>query len=367
MAKDNNRFQLFGAGICLMLLLAGCNAKMEENQVTAKPAVGQAAAAPPQAATDIPLPLATPVAATTKKVPATAAVVEVNGSKFTRAQFDGEMKKKLNSLQERMPAERLQQLQPELKKQVIDDFVVRTLLSQEVKRLKITATEGEVKEHIDRVKSSLPPGANFEDLLKKNELTPEKFREEITLGVKVDKLVKTQPLAKNKPSEKEITKYYQDNKDKFKSPETVHARHLLISKNAGDDEKVKAEKKLKVEALRKQLLEGADFAELAAKNSDCPSKSNGGDLGTFPRGQMVKPFEDAAFTQKLQAIGPIVETDFGYHIIQVLERSDAKVITLDKKIKEEIGLFLQQQKRQDAFTDLVKKLKAKATIIVAGQ
>jgi parvulin-like peptidyl-prolyl isomerase len=82
---------------------------------------------------------------------------------------------------------------------------------------------------------------------------------------------------------------------------------------------------------------------------------------------MVKPFEEAAFAQKVNAIGPVVETDFGYHIIQVLAHNEAKVMSLDKKIKDEIGNFLQQQKRQEAFTEMLKKLRAKATIIVSGQ
>jgi len=147
----------------------------------------------------------------------------------------------------------------------------------------------------------------------------------------------------------------------------VHARHILVSKNPGDDDKTKTGKKAKAEMLRKQLLQGVDFADLAAKNSDCPSKSSGGDLGTFSRGQMVKPFEDAAFNQKVKVIGPVVETDFGYHIIQVMEHNDAKIIGFDNKIKGEIASFLQQQKRQDIFAEILKKLRAKATIIVQGK
>ena len=306
-------------------------------------------------------------AATATPATSSGAMAEVNGVKFTKSQFNAEMKRKLAIIKEQVPADRLQKLMPEIKKQILDDFIIRTLLSQEVKRLKINASESEIKEATERVKAGLPPGATLDDLLKKNDISKDKFREEVTLGVQINKLVLSQPLAVAKPTDKEITKYYQDNKDKFKAPETVHARHILIAKKPGDDEKAKAEKKAKAETVRKQLLDGGDFADLAAKNSDDPSKSSGGDLGSFSRGQMVKPFEEAAFTQKVNAIGPVVETEFGYHIVQVLAHNEAKVISLDKKIKEEVGNFLQQQKRQEAFTEMLKKLRAKATIIVSGQ
>jgi parvulin-like peptidyl-prolyl isomerase len=99
----------------------------------------------------------------------------------------------------------------------------------------------------------------------------------------------------------------------------VSARHILLAtRNMGDA--AKAAKRNIAERIRKQLIDGADFADMAAKHSDCPSKQKGGDLGTFNRGQMVKTFEDAAFNQKKNTIGPVVETKFGYHIIQVIER-----------------------------------------------
>jgi parvulin-like peptidyl-prolyl isomerase len=101
---------------------------------------------------------------------------------------------------------------------------------------------------------------------------------------------------------------------------TVRARHILVAAapNVGDAARV--ESKRVAGKIRKQLIDGADFADMAAKHSDCPSKRKGGDLGTFDRGRMVKAFEDAAFSQKVNAIGPVVETQFGFHIVQVLER-----------------------------------------------
>ena len=131
---------------------------------------------------------------------------------------------------------------------------------------------------------------------------------------------------KTKPTEKEISKFYADNKDKFTTPESVHVRHILVTIDAKDDEKTKAEKKAKIENLRKQIVDGADFAEIAKNNSDCPSKENGGDLGEIKKGQTVKPFEDAAFSQEINAIGPVVTTEFGHHIIQVLGHNPAKTV-----------------------------------------
>ncbi len=147
-----------------------------------------------------------------------------------------------------------------------------------------------------------------------------------------------------KPTQKEISKFYNDNRDKlFVEPESVHVRHILVAVNKGDNDKVKAEKKEKIENLRKQLLNGGDFAELARKNSDCPSKEAGGDLNFIRRGQTVKPFEDAAFSQENNAIGPVITTEYGYHIIQVLDRKPAKKIALEK-VKDKISAYLEQQK-----------------------
>ena len=150
-------------------------------------------------------------------------------------------------------------------------------------------------------------------------------------------------------------------------PESVHVRHILVAKAAGDDEKAKTEKKAKADDLRKQLLGGADFAKTALTSSDCPSKQTGGDLGTFTRGQMVKPFEDTAFSQKKGEIGPVVETDFGYHVIQVLEKNSSKTMSLDAEAKEKITAFLTQQKQQQAFDLMVKGLRDKARIVYYGQ
>ncbi len=291
-------------------------------------------------------------------------VLDVDGAKLTKDQLEAEVKKKMAAIKQQVPADRLKQVTENIRKEVINDFTVRTLLANEVNRLNINVSDSEVTEAVNRLKNSLPQGMTIEDFMTKNNINKEKMQEEIRFGIKVNKVVLSQLSGKIKPTDKEINKFYQKNKDKFKMPESVRVRHILVAKAAGDDDKVKAEKKAKAEELRKQLLAGADFSESAKKNSDCPSRQSGGDLGVFTRGDMVKPFEDAAFSQEVNAIGPIVETDFGYHIIQVLERNAPKVLALDEKMKGNISAFLVQQKQQEAFDAMIKKLRDKANIVV---
>jgi len=114
----------------------------------------------------------------------------------------------------------------------------------------------------------------------------------------------------------EITQYYAEYPDEFKSPETVTARHILFNL----PEKATAEEaeavRLKAVDVLKKINAGEDFAQLAKTHSDCPSKEKGGDLGSFTREQMVKPFSDAAFALTVGSVSEPVRTQFGWHIIK---------------------------------------------------
>ena len=224
-------------------------------------------------------------------------------------------------LKDKIPADKQKELRENVKKRLVDEFIMRTLLINEIAKRKIEVSEQEIKIATDKIKASLPPNKKLDEFLKENKIS----KEDIVLGVKVEKYVNLQTGKKAKPTQKEISKFYNDNRDKlFKAPESVHVRHILVAVNKGDNDKVKAGKKEKIENLRKQLLNGGNFAELARKNSDCPSKEAGGDLSYIRRGQTVKPFEDAAFSQEKNVIGPVITTEYGYHIIQVLDRKPAK-------------------------------------------
>jgi peptidyl-prolyl cis-trans isomerase D len=146
--------------------------------------------------------------------------------------------------------------------------------------------------------------------------------------------------AKYTPPDKEIQDYYNRYADtRFKHTEQVHARHILIMVEAGATDKEKAAAKAKALDVLKQAQAGADFTKLAAKYSDDPSnKLQGGDLGTFGRGQMIKPFEDAAFAMKPGQI-TMVETHYGFHVVKLESYQPAHSDTLAEakpKIIEEL-------------------------------
>jgi len=132
--------------------------------------------------------------------------------------------------------------------------------------------------------------------------------------------------AKIKPSiqvsDADVAADYSSNAETYRKSEEVHARHILYKAETANDSSQKA----KAEAAVRRLKGGADFAALAKAESDDPgSKANGGDLGSFPRGRMVKEFEEAAFSAKEKDIVGPVRSSFGYHVIQVLEKTGERV------------------------------------------
>jgi peptidyl-prolyl cis-trans isomerase C len=332
------------AFLLLSSTIFGCGSKDEKTAGESKPVMAPTAVPeqPPASATkDVPL-----ASASQKPDDGSGTAVEVDGVKLSKVRLEQEINEKMKALKDQIPKESQERAKGEIRKVLIDEFIVQTLLKGEISRKKAAATDKEVDEVLDAMKAQLPKGMTMDDIYKKNNLDAKKMREDIGMNIALNKLVMAELGGKVKVTDQEISDFYNKNIDQFKKPEAVHARHILVAVEKGANDKVKAEKKAKADDLRKQLVNGADFAALAAKSSDCPSKQNGGDLGFFPRGQMVKSFDDAAFAQQTNAIGPVVETQFGYHIIQVVERRSAQTIKLEGKPSSRYPLSCKTRNRK---------------------
>ncbi len=289
-------------------------------------------------------------------------VVTINGTKIYQAEIDAEIQQKLAGAEGKMPPEQLEQIRKTMQEKAVDYYITKTLLNQECAKDKITASPEEVDKALDEMRKSLPENVTFEDALKASGITLEFLKSEITFKLMVNKLFEANVKETPPPTDAEVKEFYEKNKKSFEIPESVQASHILIKSSKDEDEKVRAEKRARAEELRKQLVKGADFAKIATENSDCPSKSQGGNLGSFERGRMVKEFDDAAFSQKVMEIGPVVETNFGFHIIQVQAHTPASEKSFEE-VKAQIKTHLEQQSKNTAIRDYIEKLKSKATIV----
>lgn len=347
---------LGAGGIC------GCCPKCTPPTPAAKPAGVVPASAPetkPVAATVAPAAETVPAAvAAVSNTPATV-LVQVNDKAITQGDVDAELGDIAKMMQSRGRSdEQFAMMLPTIKPQVIDSLVVRALLADAFAKKNVTVNDDELNAEIEKIKTTLPKGKNLEEILKVNGVSDKSFREDITEQVKLSKL-----LGIGEPTEKELQTFYDQNKNRYELPETVRARHILITVSATDDAAKKAAKKAKADALRKQLVEakGANFEQLARENSDCPSKAMGGDLGEFRKGQMVPAFEAVAFSLKTNEISGVVETDFGYHVIQMTEHNSPRTVAF-AEVKPQLAAQYKGRQLQEKAVPFIQDLRDKAKI-----
>lgn len=152
----------------------------------------------------------------------------------------------------------------------------------------------------------------------------------------------------------QLRKEYQDSIDSYRTPERVNVRHILI-KTQGKPKEQAPQLKAKAEDLLKQIKSGGNFAEIAKKNSeDSGSAVKGGELGWIVRGQTVPPFEQAAFSLKPGETSGVVETEYGYHILQVEQKQDAHTQTFEEARPQ----ILMEAKKEAAAENLKKAMDA---------
>ncbi len=322
------------------------------------PAVAEepAAAAAPVAAAPAPAAAAAlePAAGQSAADPAEV-IITVNEQKVTRGDYNRETEEVTRMMKRRgVPEAQFEKMIQSFKPQIVDGLVTRALINQACADKKIAVSDEELAAKIAAFEKNLPKNLTLDGVLKQSGLTREMFENDMREQLKLEKLLQI-----GQATEEQVIAYYEENKTRFfEKPEMTHARHILISVKPTDTDEQKKEKRARAEQLLKQLREEkADFAKLAEENSDCPSKAMGGDLGEFRRGQMVKEFEEAAFSMQTNEISGVVETQFGYHIIQTLGHSEPKNLELDE-VRDRIVEALKGraiQEKAESFLDGMRK------------
>ncbi|MBI3987526.1 MAG: peptidylprolyl isomerase [Lentisphaerae bacterium] len=323
----------------------------------------------------VPPPPAVPVAATSNVAvtaaipapgPATPAVAESNATPvlvrvgdqvITQQDLDRELRQaEANMRQRGMPDRQIERNKEGLKPRILDNLAMRALIRAECDAKQIAVSDETVRKEVEQIKSKMPDPAAFEQLLQQGGLTAGQFESMIREQLRLEKLL---DLAE--PTEEQVAAIYEEKKAEFQTPETARARHILLTVAATNTVAEKAARKQEAESIRKQLAEGADFAALAREKSDCPSKAQGGDLGMFKRGQMVPPFEQAAFGLKTNELSQVVETQFGFHVIQMLEHTPERALSREEA-RERIVANLKNRMGREKMDALLKALKEKIPV-----
>lgn len=292
-----------------------------------------------------------------------AVVARCNGQDIKKEELVGRMQE----MRVQLAQTRGVQVPPsaEFYREILDGLIAHKLLLQESKDLGITISDAEAEQMMRGFKSQFPSQEVFEKQLAANKMTEADLRKKMRddPDTKVNKLIETRIATAVKVSEADARAFYDKNQQRMKTPPQVHVRHILIATSqqatAADRQKARA----KADDLLAQLKKGGDFAQLAAQNSDDPgSKMRGGDLSWVQPGQTVPPFEKAAFALKNpNDLSPVVETGYGYHIIQLLESKGAETVPFDQA-KGRLGQMLRDQKVKEALRAHVDQLKANGKV-----
>jgi peptidyl-prolyl cis-trans isomerase C len=222
----------------------------------------------------------------------------------------------------------------------------------------ITVSDEEVDQELAKLKEQVGDQARssgqdmsnqeaYEQALKQNNITEEQLREDIRENLPVQEVQK-RVAGDAEPSDEEIQNYYEKNKEaQFTTPEQRCVRHILFNK----DQKEKAKD------VKQQLENGGDFAKLAKENSQDPgSAAKGGDLGCLGKGETVPEFEQAAFgAERGEIVGP-VQTEFGYHILQVTDVKPEQTRSL-QEVESQIRSQLATEKQSEAFNKWIEEQK----------
>ena len=242
-------------------------------------------------------------------------VAEVNGGSITTADFTRELKNLPEYLKAMADT-------PEGRKEMLDTMVIRELILQQA------------------AKDGLDKSPDLEEKLKD-------LKKRLVVEAYLKKKVETE----SQVSDADLQKFYEQNKDKFKTGDQIKASHILVK-----DEKAAKD-------ILAQIKAGGNFEELAKKNSVDSSASKGGDLGWFGKGSMVPVFEKAAMALKEGQVSDVVKSDFGFHIIKLTGKRAAGVRPLEE-VKDQIKGAIMPSKQQEIFQKIKEELKKSAKVTI---
>jgi peptidyl-prolyl cis-trans isomerase C len=284
-------------------------------------------------------------------------LARVNGEPVTKTDFERFIKN-LEASRGSIPQER----RDEVFRAALDQLITYNVMKQEATGRKLAIDDAEIEKRVQQIQGNMT-SEQFSKSLSDRNTSVAQLRTDARVDMMIDKMMEGELATITAATEPEAKAFYDGNADKFQQGELARASHILVMANEQADEETKKKARAKIEDILKRVRAGEDFAKLASENSDDGSKAQGGDLGFFKRGQMVGPFDQAAFALEPGEVSDIVTTQFGYHIIKLIERKDPTVVPYEK-VQPQIVQFLSEQKKRDRVGAVIEEAKKRAKIEV---
>lgn len=290
-------------------------------------------------------------------------VAKVNGTEITEQMVLDEIQWIVQEQRERINPMLLAQKNILFFPNARERAITFELVKQEAKEQEIEFDEAQLKASMDEIQENFPTRDQLNQALAQSGLSVDKLNEALKNKIIFDQVVKKNVEKPVSAGEEEIQAFYEENPDSFIRPEQVRARHILLRIDDGATEEQKAELRGKLESIKKQIEDGEiTFEDAAKEHSEDPgSGRNGGDLNYFQRGQMVPPFEEAAFKTPAGEMSDIVESQFGYHLIKVEDHREETKVPLDE-VKDRVREHLDQQGYQEKIQTYLKELRGESEV-----
>ena len=247
-------------------------------------------------------------------------------------------------------------------RQVLEKLIEEKLVDQEVKKSGIKVSSKEIEATLEEVKRrNAVTQEGLITALTNEGLTLETYKKQIEKGLQRQKLVHWSVKVEAKAGEDELKDFYKRNIDRYPTNETYRASHILfiIPKEATPE--ATGEIRKKAQKVLEKIKGGEDFGEMALLYSEDASSKNRGDLGDFKRGELVPAFERAALRLKVGEVSEIVRTDYGFHIIKLLDRKGMEPLPFEE-VKEKVRADYYENEMEKAFRQYITTLKEKSVI-----
>ncbi len=285
-------------------------------------------------------------------------VARVNGEAISKGDLEEAMTQMQARAGQPIPADQ----RDAIVRSILDQLISFRLLRQESASRKVPVPDADLEARITEIKSQFKSEEAFVQVLAEQKMTAEGLRTNLLEGMQIDRMIDAEVNARAAVTPQQVEAFYTGNPGEFQRPERIHARHILIRVAPDADAAAKEQARTKAADLLTQARAGGDFAALAKQNSEDPgSGPTGGDLGFFERGQMVAPFDEAAFALMPGQTSEIVETQFGFHIIRLEEKQEAGAVPLTE-VRPQIEQFLQGRNREEQAQVFIDGLKTKGKI-----